>query len=124
MCTAQQCSQQCSQQPLASQAHIATLQAEVGRHEPHLALDGGAGSGTTVLTPVYKMALEYLEPDGLLVLETNGGAQAEGLQAAMAAVQCKVTTEEGTFTARYASVEVIPDLFCVPRFVLARAGRS
>lgn len=96
----------------------------MGRHEPHLALDGGGGSGIAVLTPVYKMALEYLAPDGLLVLETNGGAQAESLKAAMAGFQCKVATKEGSVTARYASVEVVPDLFCVPRFILARAGQA
>lgn len=103
---------------------MATLQAEVGRHEPHLALDGGGGAGTTVLTPVYKMALEYLAPDGILVMETNGGAQAEGLRVAMAAYQCAVTTEQGGFTAKFASVDVVADLFCVPRFVVARAGRA
>lgn len=107
------------------QANIATLQAEVGNHEPHLALDGGPGAGMRVLLPIYQSALEYLMHDGMLVLETNGQEQAEALQSHMQGYQRSVTLASGkSVTARYASVEVVHDLFCVPRFVVARAAHG
>ncbi len=108
-----------------TQANIATLQAEVGKHEPHLALDGGPGAGVRVLVPVYQAALDYLAHDGMLVLETNGKDQAEALQGQMQGYQKNVSLDGGkSVTAKYASVEVVHDLFCVPRFVVAHAAHG
>ena len=52
------------------------LQAEVGRHEPSCALDGGEGLGVDALVPVAAGAVRLLARGGLLVLETGGGEQA------------------------------------------------
>jgi release factor glutamine methyltransferase len=52
------------------------LQAEVARHEPWTALDGGEGDGIDSLLEVIEGAAELLAPGGFLALETAGGEQA------------------------------------------------
>ena len=83
-------------------------QAEVGRHEPHSALDGGPGPGLASLHEVAAAASEALRPGGLLALETGAGGQAETMAVAL---------EAG---GRFERARVAPDLAGKPRFVLAR----
>ena len=52
------------------------LQAEVGRHEPWLALRGGSGPGMDSLATICTQAAEMLMPGGLLILETAGASMA------------------------------------------------
>jgi len=51
------------------------LQAEVGQHEPWLALNGGHGSGLDSLTLICQGAFPMLQPGGFLALETTGMVQ-------------------------------------------------
>jgi release factor glutamine methyltransferase len=51
----------------------------VARHEPRLALDGGAGAGTRCVDAIVAGAATRLRRGGFLLLETNGGAQAEAI---------------------------------------------
>ena len=59
--------------PYIPRPQLAGLQAEVGRHEPLLALDGGDDAGLAVLRRVCQGAGEVLAPGGFLGLETAGG---------------------------------------------------
>ncbi|GAB4817952.1 hypothetical protein N2152v2_004998 [Parachlorella kessleri] len=65
-----------SNPPYVTAQQMPGLQAEVGRHEPHLALDGGAGLGIDALVPICTGAVTWLQPGGFLALETGGGEQA------------------------------------------------
>ncbi|KAJ4840544.1 hypothetical protein Tsubulata_047317 [Turnera subulata] len=60
-----------SNPPYIPSAHISGLQAEVGRHEPRIALDGGAG-GMDFLLQLCNGAAAMLKPGGFFALETNG----------------------------------------------------
>lgn len=53
---------------------IATLDADVRDHEPHLALDGGV-DGMDVLRRIAEKAREFLLPNGLLAVELGSKAQ-------------------------------------------------
>lgn len=48
------------------------VQAEVGKHEPWLALDGGHEDGLDALRPICAGAANMLQPGGFLTLETAG----------------------------------------------------
>ena len=85
-----------------------SLQAEVGRHEPLLALDGGGPDGADALRSLTAQAPAVLVPGGLLALETNAGSQAHELADALSAA--------GT----WADVRLACDLEGQARFVLAR----
>lgn len=65
-----------SNPPYISAEMVPGLQAEVGRHEPRAALDGGAGPALDCLVPICSGAAAVLAPGGLLALETGGGDQA------------------------------------------------
>lgn len=56
-----------------------TLQLEVGRHEPMLALDGGGADGADAIRALTKEAVDALRSGGLYALETNAGEQAHEL---------------------------------------------
>lgn len=66
-----------SNPPYISQDELHGLQAEVGLHEPQLALSGGDGLGVDALIPICLGAVRFLQPGGFLALETAGGEQAE-----------------------------------------------
>ena len=66
-----------SNPPYIPSADVPHLQPEVVRHEPKLALDGGDGAGTKRVDAVVAGAATRLKPGGFLLLETNGGTQAE-----------------------------------------------
>ena len=70
-----------SNPPYIPSRDVPHLQAEVVRHEPRLALDGGAGAGTDCVDAVVAGAATRLARGGFLLLETNGGAQADAIAA-------------------------------------------
>lgn len=53
-------------------AAVMALQAEVKRHEPHEALDGGGQDGLPAVDSVCRAALRLLKPGGFLAIETGG----------------------------------------------------
>lgn len=65
-----------SNPPYIPSSHLETLQAEVGHYEPRNALDGGP-QGTDDLTVICEGASWALQNGGYMILETNGGGQAE-----------------------------------------------
>ena len=77
-----------SNPPYISSAEMPGLQAEVGRHEPHLALHGGEGLGIDCLLPICVGAARLLRPGGLLALETAGGEQARYIADLLAHMRC------------------------------------
>eukprot|EP00850_Spirogloea_muscicola_P012230 SM000078S22089 [mRNA] locus=s78:314654:316063:- [translate_table: standard] len=83
------------------------LQAEVGRHEPRLALDGGVGDGCAALQCVCEGAAAVLRPRGFLALETNGGAQIAIVAGLLRSLQ-------------FEDVQVVTDMYGTERFVTAR----
>ncbi|GIL54998.1 hypothetical protein Vafri_10668 [Volvox africanus] len=66
-----------SNPPYIPRAQMTSLQAEVGRHEPVGALDGGEGPGLDSLQALCSEAAAMLAPGGLIALETAGGEQAD-----------------------------------------------
>ncbi|GLI67330.1 hypothetical protein VaNZ11_011518 [Volvox africanus] len=66
-----------SNPPYIPRAQMRSLQAEVGRHEPIGALDGGEGPGLDSLQALCSEAAAMLAPGGLIALETAGGEQAD-----------------------------------------------
>ena len=68
-----------SNPPYIPSRDVPRLQPEVVRHEPRLALDGGAGAGTRCVDAIVAGAATRLRRGGFLLLETNGGAQAEAI---------------------------------------------
>ncbi|KAJ6702755.1 hypothetical protein OIU85_028786 [Salix viminalis] len=67
-----------SNPPYIPSDNISGLQAEVGRHEPRLALDGGA-SGMDYLLHLCNGAAAMLKPGGFFAFETNGEKQCKFL---------------------------------------------
>jgi release factor glutamine methyltransferase len=63
-----------SNPPYLPSGLIETLPPEVSRHDPRVALDGGA-DGLDVIRRLTREAPERLRTGGALVLETAGGAQ-------------------------------------------------
>lgn len=98
-----------SNPPYIPSQNLKCLQAEVGRHEPYLALDGGPGEGTSALRIIVEGAVVSLIPGGFLALETNGGGQAELVAAYIASLP----------SSPFDSIKVTCDLAGVSRFVNA-----
>ncbi|KAJ0980461.1 hypothetical protein J5N97_008716 [Dioscorea zingiberensis] len=65
-----------SNPPYIPSSDIPGLQAEVGRHEPKLALDGGM-NGTDHLLHLCEESATALRPGGFFAFETNGNIQSE-----------------------------------------------
>lgn len=84
---------------------VPTLQPEVCLHEPHLALDGGE-DGLVAIREIAKMAPEYLQPGGVLLMEMMQG-QAQTVY--------QILTEHGA----YQDLQIRPDLAGIDRFILA-----
>ena len=85
---------------------LSTLAPEVVDHEPRCALDGG-GDGLDVIRRVVIEGKHRLAQDGVLVLETAGGAQASATRGLM--------NEAG-----FRDVLVHNDLAGITRFVAGR----
>ncbi|KAI4311343.1 hypothetical protein MLD38_036248 [Melastoma candidum] len=83
------------------------LQAEVGRHEPGLALDGGV-DGTDDLLHLCHGASSFLQPGGFFAFETNGEKHCQFLMEYLAR----------EFKGSFRSVDVVSDFSGIPRFVI------
>ncbi|POO03216.1 Modification methylase HemK [Trema orientale] len=95
-----------SNPPYIPSSHISGLQAEVGRHEPVIALDGGV-DGTDDLLHLCKGAASMLKPGGFFAFETNGEEQCKRLVDYM-------ETDAGD---SFLSVKIMPDFAGIHRFV-------
>ena len=87
---------------------IAALQPEVNRHEPHLALDGGA-DGLDCIRHLVETAPDYLQPGGFWAIEMMAG-------------QAEAVTDLLQQNGNYDRVRVRRDLSGIERFVLARVA--
>jgi release factor glutamine methyltransferase len=96
-----------SNPPYLPAALLESLDPEVRRHEPRLALDGGP-DGLALIRRIVLSARAALRPSAPLVLETAGGGHAGRVADLLCA-------------AGFASVAVRPDLAGVDRFVSGRA---
>ncbi len=94
-----------SNPPYVKSGDIDSLQKEVSRYEPKIALDGGP-DGLTFLRLIARGAHNHLKPGGLLLLECGEG-QTEEIQAGI------------TATGRYAESEIVSDLAGKKRIVRA-----
>ncbi|GLC65268.1 hypothetical protein PLESTF_000270500 [Pleodorina starrii] len=121
-----------SNPPYIPRREMAGLQAEVGRHEPAGALDGGEGPGLDSLQVLCSEAADMLAPGGLIALETAGGEQADLVAHLLrgtteTAAVAAVGTSHGSVPAAvsaFEEVEVLPDCYGVRRFVRAYRRRD
>ncbi|KAL4554621.1 hypothetical protein LXL04_037218 [Taraxacum kok-saghyz] len=95
-----------SNPPYIPSEHINGLQAEVGRHEPLLALDGGENGMKDLLHLCNGVAL-MLKSGGFFAFETNGENQCLFL------VQHMETVHHG----RFYNLKIVPDFAGIRRFV-------
>ena len=95
-----------SNPPYIPSQTVCTLQPEVMRHEPHLALDGGS-DGLDCIRHLVSIAPEYLRSGGIWLIEMMAG-QAASVVALLEAQNA------------YGGIEVFYDLAGLERFVLAR----
>lgn len=95
-----------SNPPYIPTAEIATLDAEVAKHEPMLALDGGA-SGFVVMDRLIAAAPDYAAPNALFLME-------------LSPEQADTATEKLTAAGKYKDVTVCRDLAARPRVMKAR----
>ncbi len=94
-----------SNPPYVVKTEIDTLQIDVCKYEPRLALDGG-GDGLDVLRQLVNHASRYLTPGGHILYEMDS-SQSDAL--------CEMISADGA----YEGVRVIPDLAGRPRVVHA-----
>ena len=94
-----------SNPPYIPSAIVPTLQPEVARHEPHLALDGGA-DGLDSIRTIVSQAPDFLHSGGVLLLEMMLG-QSEAVSALLAQSGC------------YNNIQIHPDLAGIQRFAQA-----
>ncbi|GAV78670.1 Methyltransf_26 domain-containing protein [Cephalotus follicularis] len=95
-----------SNPPYIPSNHISGLQAEVGRHEPRLALDGGF-NGMDDLLHICNGAASFLKPAGFFAFETNG------------LEQCKFLVDymDRNIKGSICNVSIVSDFAGIPRFV-------
>lgn len=103
-----------SNPPYIPPANLPRLQAEVGRHEPILALDGGSSDGLKELQIICTGARDFLVADGFLGLETNGELHANALEEELRTMQL----DNGSCA--FHNIRIVSDLAGIPRFVIAR----
>jgi release factor glutamine methyltransferase len=94
-----------SNPPYIPSQQVLTLQPEVSRHEPHLALDGGK-DGLTAIREIAERAPDYLRPGGVLLMEMMSG-QAETVY--------QIMDEQRA----YQDLQIHRDLAGIERFILA-----
>ncbi|XP_065861984.1 uncharacterized protein [Euphorbia lathyris] len=85
---------------------ISGLQAEVGKHEPRLALDGGT-TGMDDLLHLINGAALMLKPGGFFAFETNGEKQCKFLKDHM----------EHNYPGSFCNVKIVSDFAGIERFV-------
>lgn len=94
-----------SNPPYIPSSEIPQLQPEVARHEPRMALDGGA-DGLADIRDLIKTAPQYLVPGGMWLIELMAG-------------QANVVVELLKHQGEYYDIKIFPDLAEIERFVLA-----
>jgi len=94
-----------SNPPYIPSSTVLTLEPEVFKHEPHLALDGGL-DGLECIRHLANTAPDYLESGGVWLVEMMAG-QAEAV--------ADMLESHGS----YCKVQIFPDLAGVDRFALA-----
>lgn len=94
-----------SNPPYIPSSTVLTLQPEVVRHEPHLALDGGV-DGLDCIRHLVETAPDYLESGGVWLVEMMAG-QAEAV--------ADMLESHGS----YGKVQIFSDLAGIDRFALA-----
>ncbi|OAB61402.1 protein-(glutamine-N5) methyltransferase, release factor-specific [Leptolyngbya valderiana BDU 20041] len=94
-----------SNPPYIPSEEVLTLQPEVRRHEPHLALDGGR-DGLDALRHLAETAPDYLADGGIWLVEHMAG-QSEAVRSLLETLGC------------YRNVRAIADFAGIDRFVLA-----
>ncbi|XP_009605067.1 uncharacterized protein LOC107786189 [Nicotiana tabacum] len=101
-----------SNPPYIPSKDIGGLQAEVARHEPRLALDGGV-SGMNDLIHLCDGTVSMLKPGGFFAFETNGEEQSKFL------VHYIETKKQDSFS----KVKMISDFAGIHRFITGFRGR-
>lgn len=96
-----------SNPPYIPSKEISGLQAEVGRHEPIVALDGGV-DGMDALLHLCDGAALFLKPGGFFAFETNGEQQCRALADYMR------NNKSGSFC----NFEILADFAGIRRFVI------
>jgi release factor glutamine methyltransferase len=94
-----------SNPPYIPSSTVLTLEPEVLKHEPHLALDGGF-DGLDCIRHLVETAPDYLEPGGVWLIEMMSG-QAEAV--------ADMLQSHGS----YGQVQIFSDLAGIDRFALA-----
>lgn len=85
---------------------VHTLQPEITRHEPHLALDGGK-DGLSSIKTIVDQGLSYLKPGGIWLIEIMSG-------------QAKAVADILANQVEYTHIRIHRDLSGIQRFVSAR----
>ncbi|XP_019443714.1 PREDICTED: uncharacterized protein LOC109348002 isoform X1 [Lupinus angustifolius] len=96
-----------SNPPYIPSKEISGLQAEVGRHEPRLALDGGI-DGMDALFHLCDGAALFLKPGGFFAFETNGEQQCRAL----------VDYMKNKRSESLCNFEIVADFAGIQRFVI------
>ncbi|MDJ0615251.1 MAG: peptide chain release factor N(5)-glutamine methyltransferase [Calothrix sp. MO_192.B10] len=99
-----------SNPPYIPSGILPELQAEVVRHEPHMALDGGE-SGLDCIRHLINVSPTYLRPGGLWLIEMMAG-QAEIVR--------QLLENQGS----YYNIQIHPDLEGIERFAIAQVGKE
>ena len=94
-----------SNPPYIPTSTLPTLQPEVIRHEPHLALDGGA-DGLDCIRHLIETAPDYLRPGGVWLIEMMAG-------------QADIVRELLQNQGSYSKIQIYSDLAGIERFALA-----
>ncbi|KAL6975104.1 peptide chain release factor N(5)-glutamine methyltransferase [Sarracenia purpurea var. burkii] len=102
-----------SNPPYIPSNRISGLQAEVGKHEPRLALDGGANGMDDLIHLCHGVAL-MLKPGGFFAFETNGEEQC------MFLVDYMQNESKGSFC----DIDIVSDFAGTQRFVTGFKERS
>ncbi|GMH24474.1 hypothetical protein Nepgr_026317 [Nepenthes gracilis] len=92
--------------PYIPSEDIGSLQAEVAKHEPRLALDGGV-EGMDNLLHLCERTAAMLKPGGFFAFETNGEKQCRLLANHM----------ENEMTGSFRDVNIVSDFADIPRFL-------
>ncbi|CAL5392305.1 unnamed protein product [Camellia sinensis] len=95
-----------SNPPYIPSEHISGLQAEVAKHEPRLALDGGA-DGMDDLLHLCRGTASMLKPGGFFAFETNGEKQCKFL----------VDYMKNELKGGFCDVDIVSDFAGMQRFV-------
>ncbi|KAG6687240.1 hypothetical protein I3843_11G060400 [Carya illinoinensis] len=96
-----------SNPPYIPSDNISGLQAEVCRHEPKLALDGGL-TGMDYLFHLCNGAASMLKPGGLFIFETNGEQQCK----------CLIKYLESDLRGSFCNVDIVSDFAGIQRFLI------